>query len=104
MNSSNINPKSCTYGCGLQIYWNTESNGYWEVFTKKKYICSNRVTNNNKKSATFPSTTTKPSYYNNNNKKLWPSTNNLTPKPKMDNSFELLTGSPDTIRKQYISF
>jgi hypothetical protein len=42
MISNNINPKICTYGCGLQIYWNTQSNEYWEVFTKKKHVCPNR--------------------------------------------------------------
>ena len=43
MNASyNINPKTCAYGCNIQIYWNTETNEYWEVFTKKKHICPNR--------------------------------------------------------------
>ena len=34
--TNNINPKSCTYGCKLQIYWNVAKNEYCEVFTKKK--------------------------------------------------------------------
>ena len=41
-NNQNINPKPCVYGCGIQIYWNTSVNEYWEVFTKKKHICPNR--------------------------------------------------------------
>ena len=31
-----------------EIYWNTSTHEYWEVFTRKKHICSNRVTNNKK--------------------------------------------------------
>ncbi|HEY6588788.1 MAG TPA: hypothetical protein VIY98_10900, partial [Nitrososphaeraceae archaeon] len=38
-----INPKPCNYNCGTRIYWNTISSEYWEVFTKKKHICPNRV-------------------------------------------------------------
>ena len=38
---NNIYPKSCTYGCNTQIYWNASVNEYWEVFTKKKYIFPN---------------------------------------------------------------
>jgi hypothetical protein len=34
-NQNIINPKPCTYGCGLQIYWNNSTNEYWEVFTKR---------------------------------------------------------------------
>jgi hypothetical protein len=40
-NNQNINPRPCVYGCGIQIYWNTSVNEYWEVFTKKKYIYPN---------------------------------------------------------------
>ena len=40
--TSIINPKSCAYGCGLQIYWNTSENPYFEVFTRKKHVCPNR--------------------------------------------------------------
>ena len=43
-NQNNIYPKSCNYGCNTQIYWNTSVNEYWEVFTKKKHVCPNRVT------------------------------------------------------------
>jgi hypothetical protein len=50
--STNINPKSCSYGCNTSIYWNTSENAYWEVFSKKKHVCPNRsnkttITNNN---------------------------------------------------------
>ena len=47
--NQNIYPKSCSYGCNTHIYWNTSVNEYWEVSTKKKHICPNRMqqTNNN---------------------------------------------------------
>ena len=38
-----INPKPCNHNCGTRIYWNTATSEYWEVFTKKKHICPNRV-------------------------------------------------------------
>jgi hypothetical protein len=44
--NSNIYPKSCVYNCGVQIFWNTATREYWKVFTKKKHIYPNRVTNN----------------------------------------------------------
>ena len=111
-NNQNINPRPCVYGCGIQIYWNTSVNEYWEVFTKKKHICPNR---GNKSSGTIntttaadgitpPSTAKKPRYYK-------PSARKRTPyasfagqqqlKPKMSNSFELLQGSITNIQKQY---
>ena len=43
--NQNIYPKPCVYNCGVQIYWNIVTNEYWEVFTKKKHICPNRVNN-----------------------------------------------------------
>src|SRR5215204_1766495 len=92
--TNNINPKSCTYGCGLQIFWNASVNEYWEVFTQKKHICPNRVnkpTTSNTSSATDVST--KPTYYNKFTKQ---------PKLKMSNSFELLTGpTVAEIQKKY---
>ena len=91
-NQNNIYPKSCNYGCNTQIYWNNSTNEYWEVFTKKKHICPNRT--NKPTITTTTATTTKPTYYN---KKPWSN----TPKPKMSNSFELLTGPIDTIQKKY---
>ena len=98
--NQNIQPKSCVYNCGVQIFWNTASSEYWEVFTKKKHICPNRVNNKpttNNTLATGVSTTsnTKPTYYS---KQPWSTTQ---PKPKMSNSFELLTGPIETIQKNY---
>jgi hypothetical protein len=115
MSSRNIYPKPCVYNCGVQIFWNTATNEYWEVFTKKKHICPNRdnnkpVTANNKPShfsnekpesinhTSYPAATstsnTIPTYYS---KKPW----TTQPKPKMSNSFELLTGPIETIQKKY---
>ena len=97
MSSTNtiINPKACNYGCNTRIYWNTSENAYLEVFTKKKHICPNR-TNNSSKSTTNNNTAAvtaaKPNYYNKFAKQ---------PKPKMSNSFELLTGSVSEIQKKY---
>ena len=92
--NENIQPKSCVYNCNTQIYWNTSENAYLEVFTKKKHICPNRT--NNGKSVTPTTnrtvTTTKPNYYNKFAKQ---------PKPKMSNSFELLTGPIADIQKKY---
>ena len=100
-NNQNINPKSCSYGCGIQIFWNTSENTYFEVFAKKKHICPNfgnnkkPVTANNNTSAAVATTTSiKPTYYS---KKSW----FTQPKPKMSNSFELLTGPIDAIQKKY---
>ena len=100
--NQNIQPKSCVYNCGVQIFWNASTSEYWEVFTKKKHICPNRVnkpsvTPNNNTSAVGTTTTTsntKPTYYS---KKPW----NTQPKPKTSNSLELLTGPIDTIQKKY---
>ena len=83
MSNSNIYPKPCIYNCNTQIFWNTAANEYWEVFTKKKHICPNRVdksitANNNTSAAVGPTTTTnnKPTYYG---KKPW----STQPKPKL---------------------
>jgi hypothetical protein len=99
-NQNNINPKSCNYGCNTQIYWNSSVNEYWEVFTKKKHICPNRSStksksNNVTQSTTNTAPTNRPTYYN---KKPW---SNTQPKPKMSNSFELLTGPVPEIQKKY---
>lgn len=79
--NKNINPRLCVYGCGIQIYWNSSVNEYWEVFTKKKHICPNK---GNKSSETMTTTTTKdggitppstaqkPHYYNPYAKKRTP--------------------------------
>ena len=67
-NQNNIYPKSCVYNCGIQIFWNTATSEYWEVFTKKKHICPNRV---NKPVTSNTSATSgvssKPTYYNTKN-------------------------------------
>jgi hypothetical protein len=104
MSSQNIYPKPCVYNCGIQIFWNAATSEYLEVFTKKKHICPNRVSNkpshvttNTNTSAiagTAATTNTKPTYYS---KKPW----NTQPKPKMSNSFELLTGPVTEIQKKY---
>ena len=92
--NQNIYPKPCVYNCNTQIYWNTSENAYLEVFTKKKHICPNR---SNGKSVTTQTTTNyaaieKPNYYNKFAKQ---------PKPKVSNSFELLTGPITDIQKKY---
>jgi hypothetical protein len=95
MSSQNISTKICVYGCGLNLYWNNSTNEYWEVFTKKKHICPNRVnkpTPNTTNSSTGVSS--KSTYYS---KKPW----STTPKPKMSNSFEYLQGSIAEIQKKY---
>ncbi|MGI9012602.1 MAG: hypothetical protein ACR2F1_15640 [Nitrososphaeraceae archaeon] len=94
--TNNINPKSCTYGCGLQIFWNSDYNQYWEVFKQKKHICPNRVNKPTTSNNTITEVSSKPTYYS---KKPW---SNTPPKPKMSNSFELLTGpSIETVQKKY---
>lgn len=107
--TNNINSKPCVYGCGIQIYWNSSVNEYWEVFTKKKHICPNRgqksttTTTTTAAGITPSSTTLKPHYYNHTVRKRTPyaSFASSQPKPKMSNSFELLTGPIANIRKQY---
>ena len=99
-NQNNIYPKSCNYGCNTQIYWNTSENTYFEVFTKKKHICPNRVNNkpsvssSNTSSATGVGVSNKSTYYS---KKSWSN----QPKPKMSNSFELLQGPIVYNQKKY---
>ena len=109
-NNQNINPMPCVYNCGIQIYWNDSVNEYWEVFTKKKHICPNRTTNTNSNTTTTidsgitpPSDSPKPRYYNPSAKKRTPYTSSFVgqSKPKMSNSFELLTGPIDVIQKKY---
>ena len=95
MSSQNIYPKSCNYGCNTQIYWNSSVNEYWGVFTKKKHICPNRVNNNKPPTTAATATTNRPTYYNKFAKQQFT-------KPKMSNSFELLTGpSIETVQKTY---
>ena len=91
--SNNIYPKTCGYGCGLQIYWNTSVNEYWEVLTQKKHVCPNRITTNKPTTMSTTSNTTS-TYYN---KKPW----SPKPKEKMSNSFELLSGPISQVQRQY---
>jgi len=73
-----------------------------KFFTKKKHICPNSARNG--KSVTQSTTTNniattatnKPSYY----KKSYYATQRQ-PKPKMSNSFDLLTGPIEIIQKKY---
>jgi hypothetical protein len=93
--NQNIYPKSCVYNCNTQIYWNTSTSEYWEVFTKKKHICPNRQQQSQSKpsnTTTNSATTTRPNYYNRFSKQ---------PKPKMSNSLELLTGPISEVQKHY---
>ena len=110
---SNTNSKYCAYGCNTKIYWNTLNSEYSEVLTKKKHCCPNRVIYSNKSTGAGTidnNISTKPTLYKNdfknnyssknsyNYKKSWPNSNNKQP---MDNSVEILEGSPDTIITQY---
>ena len=52
--NQNIYPKPSVYNCNTQIYWNVATHECWEVFTKKKHICPNRV---NKTTTTTTTTT-----------------------------------------------
>ena len=106
--NQNINPRPCVYNCGIQIYWNTSVNEYWEVFTKKKHICPNRTRNTSTNTATTadsgitpPSNSPKPRYYNPSARKRTPYASSFASasKPKMSNSFELLTGPIDTYKR-----
>ena len=98
---SEIRPKSCTYGCGVEIYWNTEENTFYELYSKKKHICPNIPTYTRKPADIPPTTVTKPTYYNKEFSISNEATTATRIKSKMDNSFEFLQGSPDTIKKQY---
>jgi hypothetical protein len=111
-NNQNINPRPCVYNCGIQIYWNSSVNEYWEVFTKKKHICPDRgnkssgttTTTTGRRGITPPSDSPKPRYYNPYAKKRTSYAsfaNQQQPKAKMSNSFEYLQGSIDTIQKKY---
>jgi hypothetical protein len=116
-NNQNISPRPCVYNCGIQIYWNSSVNEYWEVFTKKKHICPNRgqksattttetPSDNSGGKITPPSTAQKPRYFNPSAKKRTPYASSSSyftnqPKPKMSNSFEMLQGSVAEIQKKY---
>ena len=101
---SEIRSKSCTYGCGVEIYWNTEENTYFELYSRKKHICPNIATYNKESAIVPPTNAAKPTYhktgFSNTNKETKTITT-MGIKSKMDNSFEFLEGSPDTIKKNY---
>jgi hypothetical protein len=60
--SSEIRPKSCTYDCEVENYWNIDENTYWELYSRKKHVCPNRVPNKIPL-VILPSTAEKPTYY-----------------------------------------
>lgn len=98
---SEIRPKSCTYGCGVEIYWNTEENTYYELYSRKKHICPNIVTYN-KDSTSIPlATAARPSYYTKELSNTNEATTKIQIKTKMDNSFELLEGSSNRVKRHY---
>ena len=70
--NQNIYPKPCVYNCGVQIYWNTSADS----------------------GITPPSNSPKPRYYNPSARKRTPYASSFASasKPKMSNSFDLLTG------------
>ncbi|MGD1838513.1 MAG: hypothetical protein ACPKPY_10715 [Nitrososphaeraceae archaeon] len=79
--TSNIEPKPCSYNCGIQIYWNSSANEYWEVFAQERHICPNRSENKTGQKSQ--------QYYK------------RYQKPRMDNSLEVLQGSPDFVKLKY---
>jgi hypothetical protein len=85
---SEIRPKSCSYGCDLEIYWNTEEKTYYELNSRKKYICPNLLTYNKEPTIIPSNIAANPSYYN----KEFSNTNEAKTKTiiksKVDNSFE----------------
>ena len=91
-NSNNIiNPKTCNYGCGTRIYWDTVTKSFLEVFSKQKHICKNRSVNKPVSTQNYINTT-KPNYYNKFSKQ---------PKPKMSNSIELISGPISKVQRNY---
>ena len=110
---SNINSKNCVYGCNTKIYWNTLNSEYLEVLTNKKHFCPNRSIDKNRSggAATINNhISSKPPFYKNDRVNNYNSKNNYNYKKSgynsnnkqpMDNSLEILQGSPLTITKQY---
>jgi hypothetical protein len=101
MSTSNniINPKPCNYNCGTRIYWNISENVYFEVFSGNRHQCPNRQQGKKSNNTVTQMTITKPNYY----KKSYYTTQkqNQQPKPKMNNSLELLQGSIADVQKKY---
>ena len=110
---SNINSKNCVYGCNTKIYWDTLNGEYLEVLTNKKHFCPNRSIDKNRSggAATINNhISSKPPFYKNDRVNNYNSKNNYNYKKSgynsnnkqpMDNSLEILQGSPLTITKQY---
>ena len=98
---SEIRPKSCTYSCGVEIYWNTEENTYYELYSRKKHICPNLLTCNKDSTGNLPATASKPSYYTKELSNTNESTTKIQIKPNMDNSLEFLEGSSNMIKRYY---
>ncbi|HJT85726.1 MAG TPA: hypothetical protein VJ697_14685 [Nitrososphaeraceae archaeon] len=98
---SEIRPKSCTYSCGVEIYWNTEENTYYELYSRKKHICPNLIAYNKDSTGIPPATASKPSYYTKELSNINESTTKIQIKPNMDNSFEFLEGSSNRIKRYY---
>lgn len=91
--STNIVPRNCSFGCQTRIYWDNSQSTFLEVFSKQKHICKNRSINNT--SGNLPqmnNTNTNRPYYN---KKPW------IPKPKMDNSLEVIQGTISEVTSKY---
>ena len=86
-----LEPRNCQFSSLLYFPFQYEC---WQIFTKKKHICPNRasngkiVTQSTTTNNIATSATNNPSYY----KKSHYATQQQ-PKPKMSNSFELLTGA-----------
>ena len=91
-NTNTTTPKPCSYNCGTRIYWNTAESAYFEVFSKSRHQCPNRTSNNKPTTTTRTSTATRPNYYNKFSKQ---------PKPKMNNSLEVLSGPVSEVQKKY---
>ena len=98
---SEIRPKICTYGCGVEIYWNNEENSYHELHSRKKHICPNLLQYNNDSKILLPTTAAKPSYINNELSNTSDESTKIRIISNMDNSFEFLEGISNKIKKHY---
>ena len=45
-NQNIINPKPCSYNCGVRIFWDKSSNQFLEVLSKQRHVCKNKPSNN----------------------------------------------------------
>ena len=90
MSNINFKTKPCSYGCGKQIYWHVLENTYFEGDTNQKHICPNRNPNLQR-----PDNVKYSSYKGSYPRK------EVKEKQPVSNTFELLQGSPRTVRMQY---